>query len=68
MDFDRMDKTAFSIVYSHEEAAEADRQFWWSQTPSDRIRTVENLRRRCYGDRLNPGLQRVLEVARRELR
>lgn len=63
-----MDKTVFTIVHSHEEAAEADRQFWWSQTPGYRIKTVEPLRRRYYGDRVDAPLVRTLGVVRRKLR
>ncbi|MEM1056529.1 MAG: hypothetical protein AAGI52_13485 [Bacteroidota bacterium] len=67
MDFDRMDKTAFSIVYSHEEAAEQDRQFWWSQTPSDRMAALEHLRRTFHGRSYTlSGLRGPVEHVRRE--
>ena len=59
-----MDRTAFTVETSHEAAAEADRRFWWSRTPDERIRAIETIRQRNYGPLASGRLQRVLEIAR----
>jgi hypothetical protein len=58
----KMDKTAFSVL-SFAEAAEADRTYWWSKTPEERLAVLELLRQIHYGyDPSTERLQRVLEV------
>ena len=61
-DLPPLDKTAFSIV-NLDEADEADRQYWWSKTPQERLQAVEIYRRMVYGhDRTTARLQRTIEV------
>ena len=58
----RMDKTAFSAM-SFAEAAEADRTYWWSKTPEERLAALELLRQIHYGyDPATERLQRVLTI------
>jgi hypothetical protein len=51
---------------SFEEADRAEREYWWSRTPAERLRELERLRQLNYGygqGRPLPRLQRVLKVA-----
>ena len=64
-DPDRVDRTAFGVVTSHEAAAEAVRRTWWSRSPEDRRRAVETLRHRTYGDAASGRVERILEITRR---
>lgn len=62
----RIDRTAFSIVSSHEEAEAEDRAFWLSKTPHERLAGIELTRQVLYGyDPATARLQRVLEITRR---
>jgi hypothetical protein len=63
--FPRLDRTAFSVVASFEEAEKLDEQYWLSRTPDERLQHMELLRRINYGDDAAARLQRVLEVAER---
>ncbi len=65
-EFPRLDRSAFSVVSSFEEADELDQQYWLSRTPYERLQYMELLRRINYGDEATARLQRVLEVAERE--
>jgi len=60
-----MDKTAFSVISSFEEADQQDREYWLSRTPLERLQYMELLRRINYGDDATARLQRVLEIAER---
>jgi len=52
------------IFDSHEEAERAENEYWWAQTPAERLRQLLLLRRINYGsDRVSSRLQRVLEIA-----
>ncbi|MDT0632302.1 hypothetical protein RQM47_06650 [Rubrivirga sp. S365] len=62
----RMDRSAFSVASSFEEAEEADRAWWWAQTPEFRLQTAQYLREVNYGDAATARLQRVIEFAERE--
>lgn len=58
----RMDKTAFSVVSLTDEADE--KEYWQTQTPQERLATVELLRQLNYGyDPATARLQRVLTIA-----
>lgn len=60
----RLDKTVFEVFSSFEEAEAADRHYWHSRTPEERLEAVELMRQSAYG--YNPAtarLQRVLEFA-----
>ena len=59
----KMDKATFSVLSSFEEADEADKTYWHSKTPQERLEALELMRQINYG--YNPtaeGLQKVLEV------
>ena len=59
----KMDKAKFSVLSSFEEADEADKTYWHSKTPQERLEALELMRQINYG--YNPTterLQRVLEV------
>jgi hypothetical protein len=61
----RMDKSAFSVVRSFEEADRLDREYWLSRTPQERMQALELIRQIAFGygnGRPFPRLQRVLEV------
>lgn len=59
----RVDRTAFSVVSSFEEADAEDDAYWRSRTPAERLAHLELLRRINYGDAATGRLQRVLEIA-----
>jgi hypothetical protein len=63
--FPRLDKTAFSVVSSFEEADKQDKEYWLSRTPVERLQYMELLRRINYGSNATARLQRVLEIAER---
>jgi len=59
----KMDKEKFSVLSSFEEADAADKAYWHSKTPQERLEALELMRQINYG--YNPtteGLQKVLEV------
>lgn len=64
-EFPRLDRTAFSIVSSFEEADQQDREYWLSRSPLERLQQMELLRRINYGADATAGLQRVLEIVER---
>lgn len=64
--FPKLDKTAFSVVSSFEEADREDERYWRSRTPQERLQQMELLRRINYGYATTARLQRVLEIAERE--
>jgi len=63
--FPKMDKTAFLVVSSFEEADKQDKEYWLSRTPIERLQHMELLRRINYGADATARLQRVLEIAER---
>lgn len=64
----QIDKTAFSVFTSFEEADEADRAHWRKTTIEERLLALELMRQSAYGysDPATPRLQRVLEIVRDE--
>lgn len=59
----KMDKATFSVLSSFEEADAADKAYWHSKTPQERLEALELMRQINYG--YNPTtkrLQRVLEI------
>ncbi|MYC77401.1 hypothetical protein F4X10_16685 [Candidatus Poribacteria bacterium] len=59
----KMDKEKFSVLSSFEEADAADKAYWHSKTPQERLEALELMRQINYG--YNPTterLQRVLEI------
>lgn len=63
--FPRLDRAAFSVFSSFEEADRQDREYWLSRTPYERLQYMELLRRINYGSAAAARLQRVLEIAER---
>jgi len=63
IDTRKLDRTAFEVFSSFEEADAADRAYWHARTPQERVRYMEYLRRQNYGSRATERLQRVLEIA-----
>ncbi|MDE0019114.1 MAG: hypothetical protein OXU51_23235 [Candidatus Poribacteria bacterium] len=60
----RMDKEEFSVLSSFEEADEADKAYWHSKSPQERMAALELMRQINYGyDPTTERIQRVLEVA-----
>ena len=59
----RVDKEEFSVLSSFEEADVADKVYWHSKTPQERMAALELMRQINYGyDPTTERLQRVLEV------
>ncbi len=61
----KIEKTAIEIFSSFAEADDADRKFWHSKTPEERLTALELMRQSAYGYE-NPDterLQRVFEIA-----
>ncbi|MBI2757134.1 MAG: hypothetical protein HYX49_00480 [Chloroflexi bacterium] len=63
--FPRLDRRAFSVVSSFDEAEREDKEYWLSQTPFARLQYMELLRRINYGSNATDRLQRVLKIAER---
>jgi hypothetical protein len=61
----RLDRSVVSVFSSFAEADAADKAYWLSRTPHERLRCMETLRRMNYGSRATARLQRVLEFATR---
>ena len=60
----RMDKKEFSVLSSFETADAADKAYWHSKTPQERMAALELMRQINYGyDPTTERLQRVLEIA-----
>lgn len=60
----KMDKATVSVLSSFEEADAADKTYWHSKTPQERLAALELMRQINYGyDPITKRLQRVLEVA-----
>ena len=59
----RVDRTAFAVFSSFDEADAADDAYWRSRTPAERMAHLELLRRINYGDAGTGRLQRVVELA-----
>ena len=63
----RLDKTAFSVVSSFEEADAIDKEYWRTQSPEARLEDLELMRQVMYGyDPISDRIERVLEVVKRE--
>ena len=59
----KLDRTALSIGSLSDTSEE--RTYWHAQTPRERLKQIEILRRINYGDQATRRLQRVLEVVQR---
>ena len=59
----RVDKEEFSVLSSFEEADAADKAYWHSKSPQERVEALELMRQINYGyDPTTERLQRVLEI------
>ena len=59
----KVDKGTLSVLSSFEEAAAADKAYWHSKTPQERLEALELMRQINYGyDPVTDRLQSVLEV------
>jgi hypothetical protein len=63
--FPKLDRSAFSVFSSFEDADKQDKEYWLSRSPYERLQYMELLRRINYGSLATAGLQRVLEIAER---
>lgn len=63
--FPRLDKTAFRVLSSFEEADRENKEYWLSRTPQERLQYIELLRRINHGSAATTRLQRVLEIVER---
>lgn len=63
--FPRIDRTAFSVVSSFEEADRQAKQYLLSRTAQERLQCMKLLRSINYGSTLTARFQRVLEIAER---
>ncbi len=59
----KVDRNIFSVSSGFED--EGSKEYWLSQSPQDRIRHIETLRRVNYGSRATERLQRFFEIAQR---
>src|SRR5262245_10368398 len=59
----RLDRSHVELFDSFEKAEDADRQYWLSRTPEERLLYMEYLRRLNYGRAATARLQGVLEIA-----
>ena len=64
----RVNRSAFTVFNSFAEADAANRAYWHSRTPDERVRHAEYLRRLNYGSRATEPFQRVLEIVTRPRR
>jgi len=59
----KVDRNIFSVSSGFVD--ETSKEYWLSQSPQDRIRHIETLRRINYGSRATERLQRFFEIAQR---
>jgi len=59
----KVDRNIFSVSSDFED--KGSKEYWLSQSPQDRIRHIETLRRVNYGSRATERLQRFFEIAQR---
>jgi hypothetical protein len=65
--FTKVDRSAFSIVHSFEEADQLDRAYSWSKTPEQRMQALEFNRQVAFGygnGKPFPRFSRVLEIVK----
>ncbi len=58
----QIDRQQFRVFSSHQEAEQADRQYWLARTPQERLQQLEVLRRLNYGTQATARLQRFFRV------
>jgi hypothetical protein len=66
------DRTAIQIFSSFEEVEEADRKYWRSRTPAERLMALEHIRQLAWGynDETRPklsGSPRLLKLRQRKI-
>jgi hypothetical protein len=67
LEYFKMDKTAFRVYSSHEEADDADLENWLARPPQERLAAVEFYRMTYHGgyDPTTARIQRVYRVVKR---
>jgi hypothetical protein len=62
----KVDRTAIKVFKTFAEADEADRRYWHSQSPEERLLALELMRQSAYGYEYSASrrLQRVLEIVK----
>ena len=64
MEFPRLDKSVLEVTDIEDDSA--DREYWLSRTPQERLLGLEMLRRFNYGEKATSArLQRLLEITER---
>ncbi|MEO7659591.1 MAG: hypothetical protein ABIV48_08250, partial [Pyrinomonadaceae bacterium] len=60
------DKSQVRVFSTFEESDAADREYWHSKSPAERLEALELMRQSAYGydDSTTSRLQRVLEIVR----
>lgn len=59
-----LDRSSFAASSSFTETDAADRVYWLSRTPKERLAYMETLRRRKYGSLATAGIQRVIKIVK----
>jgi hypothetical protein len=63
----RVDRTLITVFDNPEDAKQAERDYWRSCTPEERLTALEMVRRNVYGyDENEQGLRGVFEVVERK--
>jgi hypothetical protein len=63
----KMKRGQLHVYSSFAEAEQADREYWWSRTPAERLRELERLRQLNYAygqGKPLPRFQRVFRIAK----
>src|SRR5437867_1407574 len=64
LEFEKFDKTAVRAFDSFEAADAADRKFWLSRTPEERLQALEHMRQlaRGYDDHSRPKFEKIIRI------
>jgi len=65
--YPKLDRAHFGITTT-EEQAQADREYWWSRTVEERLEYLNQLIWLNYGDKAEPGFQRVFKITEQKPR
>lgn len=61
----KLDRSDFTVFSSSAEVEAADRAYWHSRTPQERLAALELMRQKAYGyDPATARLQRVIEIVK----
>ena len=62
----RLDRSDSNVSFSSAEVESADRAYWHSRTPEERLAALELMRQKAYGYDPAAKIQRVLEITQLE--